>query len=72
MVFVFVCIKYLCLVSHICRWWPAEVSHPGHVPAKVRKLNPAVGEFPIRHFGSQNWAWLHKGRYAEFVLAAAP
>ncbi len=43
-------------------WWPAEVLHPLHVPDNIEALRHSVGEFPLRFFGSGDYAYLSRGR----------
>ena len=44
------------------RWWPARVLHPSEVPANIEKLKHDVGEFPIQFCGSNEYAWMNRGR----------
>ncbi|KAK0069186.1 histone-lysine N-methyltransferase H3 lysine-36 specific [Biomphalaria pfeifferi] len=44
------------------KWWPAEVCHPSHIPDKFQLKTCQAGRFPIRFFGSYDYAWIHQGR----------
>ena len=44
------------------RWWPARVLHPSEVPANIEKMKHDIGEFPIQFCGSNEYAWMNRGR----------
>ena len=46
------------------RWWPGEICHPRHLPDNIRAMSHQPGQFPIFFFGSHDYYWTHKGRYA--------
>lgn len=44
------------------RWWPARVIHPAEVPVNVERSAHAMGEFPIKFCGSNDYYWINHGR----------
>lgn len=55
-----------------CRWWPAQILYPNHVPENIQNLPHRRGEFAVKFFGSQNYNWVNRGRaflYQEGVNA---
>ncbi|KAG1675198.1 Histone-lysine N-methyltransferase NSD2 [Nymphon striatum] len=44
------------------RWWPATICNPAIVPENIMARSHAVGEFPVKFYGSHDYFWLHRGR----------
>jgi hypothetical protein len=44
------------------RWWPARVIHPTEVPDNVERSPHAMGEFPIKFCGTNDYYWINHGR----------
>ncbi|KAG1681815.1 Histone-lysine N-methyltransferase NSD2 [Nymphon striatum] len=46
----------------IPNWWPATICNPAIVPENIMARSHAVGEFPVKFYGSHDYFWLHRGR----------
>ncbi len=49
------------------RWWPAQVCIPRALPENIRERSYAVGEFPVKFFGTNDFYWVSLGRCFAFA-----
>ncbi len=49
------------------RWWPAQVCLPRALPENIRERSYAVGEFPVKFFGTNDYYWVSLGRCFAFA-----
>ena len=56
------------MTSCVCdRWWPGEICHPDNTPMNIQDKTHQVGEFPVRFFGTGEFAWLTQSRYVTLL-----